>query len=483
MDNNKVHVFDTTLRDAEQTPGASLTVPDKLEIAQQLARLNVDIIEAGFPISSNEDFEAVRRVALEVDGPRVCGLARAVNLDIDRAGEALKGGARTRIHTFIGTSPGHQAMMKKTAAEVMKMAVDAVERARFHCDDVEFSPMDATRTDPTYLNEVVEATSAAGAGTINIPDTVGYTVPEQFDELIRRLIKAGARQGECTINGLGERAGNASLEEVVMALATRADYYDLYAEVVTKEIISTSRMVSRLMGIVVPPNKAIVGANAFAHSSGIHQDGVLKDRSNFEIMSPRDVGLDDTAIVLTARSGRHALRHRLEELGCHLSPEELEKAYERFLEVADKKKEVFDEDLMAIVGDEIRSVPEKYKLEYMHTVSGSGTVPSSTVRIAIDGGEAIQYSAWGDGPVDATYEAINKAPGSSASVDEYIIQAITSGSQAMGEVTVRVSEGGLAITGHGASTDVIEASAKAYVDALNRLAVQQGRTLHRAQAV
>ena len=514
MDNNRVHIFDTTLRDAEQTPGASLTVPDKLEIAQQLTRLNVDIIEAGFSVSSNEDFEAVRRVALEIEGPRVCGLARAVNLDIDRAGEALKDGARTRIHTFIGTSPGHQAMMKKTPAEVLKMAVGAVERARSHCDDVEFSPMDATRTDAAYLNEIVEATIAAGAGTINIPDTVGYTVPEQFETLIHKLLaevpnaaeaiisvhchddlgmavsntltalKAGARQVECTINGLGERAGNASLEEVVMALATREDYYDLYTEVVTKEIISTSRMVSRLMGIVVPPNKAIVGANAFAHSSGIHQDGVLKDRSNFEIMSPRDVGLDDTVIVLTARSGRHALRHRLEELGYHLTPEELEKAYERFLTVADKKKEVFDEDLMAIVGDEIRNVPEKYRLEYMHTVSGTGTVPSSTVRIAVDGGEAVPHSASGDGPVDATYDAINKAAGSSATVDEYVIQAITSGSQAMGEVRVRISDGGVTVTGHGASTDVIEASAKAYIDALNRLAAQQGRTAQRrAQAV
>jgi 2-isopropylmalate synthase len=513
MKKNRVQMFDTTLRDAEQTPGASLTVPDKLEIAQQLTRLNVDIIEAGFPVSSNEDFEAVRRIAHEIEGPRVCALARAVNLDIDRAGEALKGGASTRIHTFIGTSPGHQAMMKKTPAEVIEMAVGAVERSRSHCDDVEFSPMDATRTDPVYLNEIVEATIAAGAGTINIPDTVGYTVPAQFEALIRQLLadvpnageaiisvhchddlgmavsntltalKAGARQVECTINGLGERAGNAALEEVVMALATREDYFDLYTEVVTREIISTSRMVSRLMGIVVPPNKAIVGANAFAHSSGIHQDGVLKDRSNFEIMAPRDVGLDDTSIVLTARSGRHALRHRLEELGYHLTPKELEKAYERFLTVADKKKEIFDEDLMAIVGDEIRSVPDKYKLEYLHTVSGSSTVPSATVRIAIDGGEFTQYSAWGDGPVDATYEAINKATGSAVEVDEYVIQAITSGSQAMGEVTVRVSEGGLITTGRGASTDVIEASAKAYIDALNRLAVQRGRAEQRAQAV
>ena len=513
MNESRVYIFDTTLRDAEQTPGASLTVPDKVEIAHQLARLNVDVIEAGFPVSSNEDFEAVRKIAHEVEGPRICGLARAVDKDIDRAGEALEGGACTRIHTFVGTSPGHQSMMGKTPAAVLKMAVDAVERARSHCENVEFSPMDATRTEASYLNEVVEAAIAAGATTINIPDTVGYTVPHQFDELIGGIIekvpnvrdavisvhchddlgmavantltalKSGARQVECTINGLGERAGNASLEEVVMALATREDYYDLFTEVVTKEIIATSRMVSRLMGIVVPPNKAIVGANAFAHSSGIHQDGVLKDRSNFEIMSPRDVGLDDTVIVLTARSGRHALRHRLEELGYHLSQEELNKAYDRFLTVADKKKEVFDEDLMAIVGDEISHVPEKFKLEYLHTVSGSGTVPSATVRILIDGEEKVQKSAWGDGPVDATYEAVNQATGSEAKVDEYVIQAITSGSQAMGEVTVRVSESDFKMTGRGASTDVIEASAKAYVDALNRLAAQRGRARQQAQAV
>ena len=506
-DKSKGFIFDTTLRDAEQTPGATLTVPDKFKIAEQLARLNVDIIEAGFPVSSNEDFEAVKRIAHEVEGPRICALARAVALDINRGCDAIEGGMKTRLHTFVGTSPNHQEMMNKTPEQVLKMAVEAVELARSRCEDVEFSPMDATRTDPAYLNEIIEATIAAGATTLNIPDTVGYGVPEQFGELIRGIIekvpnvneaviavhchadlgmaasntlsalKAGARQVECTINGLGERAGNASLEEVVMALATREDYYDLYTDVVTKEIISTSRLVTRLMGIAVAPNKAIVGANAFAHSSGIHQDGVLKNRSNFEIMSPRDVGLDDTAIVLTARSGRHALSFRLRELGYHLSAEELNKAYERFLEVADKKKEVFDEDLMAIVGDEIRDAPERFKLEYLHTVSGSGTVPSATVRIAIEGEEPIQKSAWGDGPVDATYEAINLATGSrsTVSVDEYTIHAITSGSQAMGEVTVRLSEGDMKTTGHGASTDVIEASAKAYIDALNRLHMLKGK--------
>ncbi|MCH7735047.1 MAG: 2-isopropylmalate synthase, partial [Chloroflexi bacterium] len=398
MASDRVIVFDTTLRDAEQTPGASLTVPDKLEIAHQLTRLQVDVIEAGFPISSNEDFEAVNKIGQEVEGPTICALARVLLKDVERAGEALAGAARPRIHTFVGTSDIHLAgQLRKDRSEVLDMAVAAVKLAKSYCADVEFSPMDATRTDRAYLTEVVEAAIEAGATTINIPDTVGYTVPEQMAELIQHLLekvgnveqavlsvhchddlgmavsntlsalKSGARQVECTINGLGERAGNAALEEVVMSLATRSDYFGLHTDVVTKEIIPTSRMVSRLMGISVAPNKAVVGANAFAHSSGIHQDGVLKERNTFEIMSPRDVGLEDTSIVLTARSGRHALRHRLEELGYHLSQEELDKAYERFLTVADKKKEVFDEDLMAIIGDEISNVPEKFRLEYLHT--------------------------------------------------------------------------------------------------------------------
>lgn len=502
---NRVIIFDTTLRDAEQTPGASLTVREKMEIAQQLARLQVDVIEAGFPISSNEDFEAVRRIGQEVEGPVICGLARVVPKDIERAGEALKGAPRSRIHTFVGTSEIHlQGQLRKTKEEVLKMAVAAVEQAKAYGDDVEFSPMDAARTEPAYLREIVEATIAAGATTINIPDTVGYAVPEQFGALIADLLekvpnadqaifsvhchddlgmavtntlaalRAGARQAECTINGLGERAGNASLEEVVMALATRPDYFNLHTEVVAREIVPTSRMVSQLMGIMVAPNKAVVGANAFAHSSGIHQDGVLKSRETFEIMAPEDVGWDSTEIVLSPRSGRHALSHHLERLGYNLSKEDLDKAYERFLEVADKKKEVYDEDLMAIVGDEIRDVPQKYELQYLHTVSGTGTVPSATVRIAIEG-EEVQKSAWGDGPVDATYMAIDKVTRTEAKVDDYAIRAITSGSQALGEVTVRVSNDGQTVKGRGVSTDVIEASAKAYVDALNRLAVWSSR--------
>lgn len=509
----RVVVFDTTLRDAEQTPGASLQPRDKIEIAHQLARLGVDVIEAGFPISSNEDFEAVRQIAHEVEGPTICGLARVVLKDIDRAAEAVADAPKPRIHTFVGVSPEHlDGQMRKGQKEVLEMAVKAVTHAKSFVQDVEFSPMDAGRADFDYLAEVVQATIEAGATTINIPDTVGYTVPEQFAALIRRLLDevpnsgdaiisvhchddlgmavsntlaalhAGARQVECTLNGLGERAGNASLEEVVMALATRQDYYGLSTNIVPKEILSTSRMVSRLMGINVPPNKAIVGANAFAHSSGIHQDGVLKARNTFEIMEPTDVGWEATAIVLTARSGRHALRHRLEELGYKLTKEELDEVYERFLELADKKKEVFDEDLMAIVGDESREGDGRFVLEYLHTVSGTGTVPSATVRICVDGDQKVQQSAWGDGPVDATYEALNLATNTKAKVDEYVIQAITGGSQAMGDVVVRVSDGELKTTGRGTSTDIIEASARAYIDAINRLEMRRGRQVRMDQA-
>ena len=501
-DSKRVYIFDTTLRDAEQTPGASLNVKEKLEIAHQLARLKVDIIEAGFPLSSNEDFEAVRRIAHEVEGPMICGLARALPKDVERAGAALKGAPNPRIHTFIGTSEVHmQGQMRKGKEDVLKMAVAAVELAKSFCDSVEFSPMDAARTEPSFLHEVIEATIAAGATTINIPDTVGYAVPEQFGKLIADILakvpnsgdaiisvhchddlgmavintltalKNGARQAECTLNGLGERAGNASLEEVVMALKTRQDYFALDTQVEAREIIATSRLVSRLMGIAVPPNKAIVGANAFAHSSGIHQDGLLKARNTFEIMEPKDVGLDDTEIVLTARSGRHALRHRIEELGYSLSKEELEEAYERFLVLADKKKEVFDEDLIEIVGGQRMEDTAHYKLEYLHTVSGTGTVPSSTVRLCI-GGKSVQESAWGDGPVDATYAAIRMAAKAKVQVEDFAIRAVTSGSQALGEVTVHLSENGQRARGRGVSTDVVEASAQAYIDALNRLAAK-----------
>ena len=504
-DKERVIIFDTTLRDAEQTPGASLTVREKIEIAHQLARLNVDVIEAGFPISSDQDFDAVHRIAHEVEGPIICGLARAVFQDIDQAGEALKTAPKPRIHTFIGTSPHHIAMVGKSPDQVLQMAVDAVQRAKIHCADVEFSPMDAARTDLQYLLDVIEATIAAGATTINIPDTVGYAVPNQFGNLIKNICEKvpnvdqavisvhchddlgmatinalealtnGARQVECTINGLGERAGNTALEEVVMAVKTRGDHFNLTTDVETREIVNTSRLVSRLMGIEVPPNKPIVGANAFAHSSGIHQDGVLKDRENFEIIDPTIVGWEESSIVLTARSGRHALRHRLEELGFHLNQDEINTAYDRFVKVADKKKEIYDEDLMAIVEDEIRDFPIRFTLDYLHTVSGTGTVPSATVRIGVENQKHVQESAWGDGPVDATYQAIKKATNNiDTKIENYSIRSVTSGAEAMGEVTVNVSSDGRTTKGRGVSTDVIEASAKAFLDALNRLAIQQG---------
>ena len=512
---NRVYIFDTTLRDAEQTPGASLTVREKLEVAHQLARLQVDIIEAGFPVSSNEDFEAVRRIGQEVAGPVICGLSRAVPKDIERAGEALGDAPRPRIHTFIGTSDIHLAgQLRKGREEVLKMAVAAVEQAKSYCDDVEFSPMDAARTEPNYLNEIIAATIAAGATTINIPDTVGYAVPEEFGALIARIlnqvpnsgdaiisvhchddlgmavtnalaaIKNGARQAECTINGLGERAGNSSLEEIVMALKTRQDYFGFDTEVVTEEIVPTSRLVSRLMGIAVQPNKAIVGANAFAHSSGIHQDGVLKQRDTFEIMDPKDVGLEATEIVLTARSGRAALRHRLEVLGYELDQAKLDKVYEKFLELADKKKEVFDEDLIEIFHDDPGEGTPYYELKYLQAVSCTGTVPSATVRLSIAGGEPVEGAAQGDGPVDAVYEAINRALAShpqednDIQLDDYAIRAITSGSQALGEVTVHLLRNGEQARGRGVSTDVIDASARAYVDALNRLAAKNAKEQH-----
>lgn len=499
----RVIIFDSTLRDAEQTPGASLTVWEKLEIARQLAKLKVDVIEAGFPVSSNKDFEAVRRISHEIEGPTICALARAKPEDIYRAGEALAGAPKPRLHTFIGTSVSHRAMMKKSPDQVLVMTTAAVGLAQSLCPEVEFSPMDATRTEFEYLYEVIELAIKAGATIINIPDTVGWAVPEEFGALILEIqkrvpninqavisvhchddlgkavantlagLKNGARQAECTINGLGERAGNAALEEIVMDLVVRQDYYGLYTNVWIQQICPTSHLVSRLMGIVVQPNKAIVGANAFAHSSGIHQDGVLKERKTFEIVNPDDVGAGASQIVLTARSGRHALRHRLEELGYHLSPDDLNEFYEKkFLPLADKKKEVYDEDLMAMMGDEMRDVPETYCLEYLHTSGGTNAIPTATVRIRI-GAETKQWAECGDGPVDATFRAIQAVVNLPAKLTQYVVRAVTPGAEALGEVTVRLEEDGKVVIGRGASTDIIEASARAYIDGLNKLAARK----------
>ena len=501
----KVYIFDTTLRDAEQTPGAALNLEEKLEIAKHLAKLKVDIIEAGFPVSSPGDFDAVTRISNEVEGPEICALSRVVEKDITAAWGAIKDAQRPRIHTFVGTSPIHRERITRTSPEeTLKMAVDAVAYAKElsagHPDAaIEFSPMDAGRTEPNYLYEVVEATIAAGATIVNIPETVGWTVPAEFGKLIADIkanvpnidqaiisvhchndlgfavansleaIENGARQIECTINGLGERAGNTSLEEVVMAIQTRRDYYsDYYTDINTKEIVPISRRVSRTMGIPVQPNKAIVGENAFAHSSGIHQDGVIKQRNTFEIIDPADVGWQESQIILSPRSGRNALRHRLGALGYEVTQEQLEKIYERFLSVADKKKEVHDADLEAIMRDEVRSIPETFQLEYIQVVSGTRISSTTTVGVRTETG-IVEEASTGDGPVDAAYKAIDRVAKIPLLLTDYNIRAVTEGRDAIGEVTIRVQDNGHVINGNGASTDIIEASAKAYIDAINKV--------------
>jgi 2-isopropylmalate synthase len=504
----RVAVFDTTLRDGEQAAGTRLGSRDKLTLARQLARLKVDIIEAGYPASSPEDFESVKRIALEIEGPTICGLSRAVPEDVEACGRALAKAKRPRIHTGTGVSDIHimgkfrDERYGKTLAEkkvkMVRMAVDAVKRARNHAPDVQFYAEDAGRSDPPYLFEVLEAVIDAGATVVNIPDTTGYTVPEQYGGLIRKIrenvpniqkatvsvhchddlgmavanslagILNGARQVEGTINGVGERAGNAALEEIVMAVRTRGDYFGVSTGIEPHEFYRTSRMVSDMLGIIVPPNKAVVGANAFSHSSGIHVDGFLKDRETYEIMRPEDVGFADSRVVLTARTGRAGLRERLSKLGYVLAKEELDHAYQSFLAVADKKLEVFDEDLVAIMHDELHPVPETCHLDYWHIYSGTAAIPTATVRLRLKG-EQRQGAAIGNGPVDAVYKAIAAVTGTSAKLMRYDIRAVTSGTEALGEVTVQLEVGGRRIVGRGASTDVIEASAKAYVDGLNRL--------------
>jgi 2-isopropylmalate synthase len=511
---DKVAVFDTTLRDGEQAAGTRLGSREKLMIARQLAQLNVDVIEAGYPASSPEDFEAVQLVCQEIQGPTVCALSRAVPDDIEACGRALAKAKRPRIHTGIGASDIHISgkfqddKYGKTLAlkkvKILKMAVDAVKLARKYSDDVEFYAEDAGRADPSYLFEMIEAAIGAGATVINVPDTTGYTVPEQYGRLIRSIrekvpniaratisvhchddlgmavantlagVLNGARQVEGTINGIGERAGNAALEEVVMALRTRGDYFKLHTGVETRELYRTSRLVADLLGIQVPPNKAVVGGNAFSHSSGIHVDGFLKERETYEIMRPEHVGISESRVVLTARTGRHGLRDRLKKLGYALSQHELNQAYQRFLAVADKKQEVFDEDLIAILHDEIHPLPEIYQLEYLQIYSGTSAIPTATVRIRVKDATR-EGAAIGDGPVDATCKAIAEVTKTAAKLQRYEIRAVTSGTEAMGEVTVQVEENGRKVVGRGASTDVIEASARAYIDGLNKLASLRGR--------
>ena len=494
-----IRIFDTTLRDGEQSPGASMNVEEKITLAKQLARLGVDVIEAGFAISSPGDFESIKRIGAEVEGPVICSLARARKEDIDRAWEALKDAPKRRIHTFHSTSDIHlKHQYRISREEAFKRSVEMVQHARSYVDDVEFSPMDATRTDVSYLHEVVEAVIEAGATTVNIPDTVGYATPEEFGALIRGIkdkvrnidqavisvhchndlglavanvlsaIRNGAEQVECTVNGIGERAGNCSMEEVVMALRTRKDFFGADTRIITEEIMRTSRLVTKITGITVQPNKAIVGANAFAHESGIHQDGLLKERTTYEIMRPESIGLVKTNLVLGKHSGRHAFRDRLKQMGYDLSDEDLNRAFERFKHVADQKKEVFDEDLEAIVSDEMQQIREVYVLKDLRAESGTGLTPTATVAMEVNG-SAVQQTGTGDGPVDAVYRTIAHMTGTKSKLDAYLVKGITGGTDALGEVTVKVEEEGKKVAGHGADTDIIVASAKAYVNALNKL--------------
>ena len=508
MSKDKVVIFDTTLRDGEQSPGAALSINEKIEIAHQLAKLGVDVIEAGFPVSSKEQFEATRRVCNEVEGPAVAGLARASKKDIEAAAQALESAKKRRIHTFIATSPVHMKhKLRKEPAQVLKMAVEAVEHARQFTDDVEFSCEDACRSEIPFLIEILSAVIAAGATTLNIPDTVGYSIPEEYGRLIAQLrenvigaddvifsthchndlglavanslagVSNGARQIEVSVNGIGERAGNAALEEIVMALQTRADFFDIGKSPVnikTQQIYKTSQLVSRLTGFVIQPNKAIVGANAFAHESGIHVDGILKERSTYEIMTPETIGLGGSRMVLGRHTGMAGFEDRCKQLGYMLTKEELKEAYERFSEVADKKKEVFDEDLAAIINDEVHRVEQVYQLDYLHVSSGTGTLPTASVRIKTQSGMRLA-AAWGDGPVDAAYEAIRKATDLAPNLEGYSIRAVTGGKEALGETTVKISHDNQMYIGRGVSTDIIEASARAYIDAINRLVAGQGR--------
>jgi len=494
-------IFDTTLRDGEQSPGASMTKEEKVRIAKQLERMKVDIIEAGFPAASNGDFESVKAVASAIKDSTVCGLARALERDIDRAGEAIQSAASGRIHTFLATSPIHmEKKLRMTPDQVVEQAVKAVHWARKWTDNVEFSPEDAGRSELDFLCRVLEAVIAAGATTVNIPDTVGYNMPQQFGELIRNLrervpnsdkavfsvhchndlglavanslsaVFNGARQVECTINGLGERAGNAALEEVVMTVRTRQDVFTCDTRIDTTQIVSASRLVSGITGFAVQPNKAIVGANAFAHESGIHQDGVLKHRQTYEIMRAEDVGWSANKMVLGKHSGRNAFRTRLQEIGIELESEEaVNAAFARFKELADKKHEIFDDDLQALVSDEAQAQEqETYKLVSLKVCSETGETPHANIVLAEQGAEK-QAAAEGGGPVDASFKAIEIIVNSGAELLLYSVNNITSGTDAQGEVTVRLSRGGRIVNGQGADTDIVVASAKAYLHALNKL--------------
>jgi 2-isopropylmalate synthase len=497
---NKVWIFDTTLRDGEQCPGATMNLHEKMEVARQLARLNVDIVEAGFPIASPGDFEAVQTIARTIKGPRIAGLARCLEKDIVRAAEAVEpAGKRARIHVFLATSAIHrQYKLRKAKHEIVKQAAWGVKLAKKYVQDVQFSPEDASRTEWDFLEEVCRAVIDAGATTINIPDTTGYAVPWEFGPLFGHLtdrvkgidrirlhahchndlglavanslaaVQYGARGVECTINGIGERAGNCSLEEVVMAIRTRRDgMKGAWTGIDTKEIVRSSRLVSRMTGFVVQRNKAIVGANAFAHESGIHQDGMLKHARTYEIMRPQDVGLTGTELVLGKHSGRHALGAHLQKLGFDLDEPQLEKVYEQFKELADRKKNVYDDDLMALMQEKASDAPQTYQLDYLRVAAGTGAVATAAVRLK-KGDQTFLDAACGDGPVDATCKVIDRITGVEGKLEDYSLQAVTKGEDAVGEVSVQVNYGDHVVAAKGSSTDIVEASAKAYLNALNR---------------
>jgi 2-isopropylmalate synthase len=497
---DKVIIFDTTLRDGEQAAGAALSVQDKLDIAKQLEKLGIDVIEAGFPISSSGDFEAVRLIAKEIKKSSVCALAHANAEAIDRAWEAIKKARRSRIHIFLSASDIHLLyQLKKTREEILEISREMVARAKKYTDDVEFSPMDASRTEPAYIYRIAEAVIKAGATTLNIPDTVGYAMPQEFGDLIEGIfknvpnidkavvsvhchndlgfavansleaIRRGARQVECTVNGIGERAGNAAMEEIVMALKTRSDFYHLTTNIDTAQIYKTSRLVSELTGFAVQPNKAIIGANAFRHESGIHQDGVIKKAITYEIIDPKSVGIPSSSLVLGKLSGRHAFKERLAELGYIMDEESLKHAFQAFKELADKKREVTDRDIESLIAEELRTVSEVYHLDHVEVSCGNHNIPTATVRLIAPDGKVVADAALGTGPVDAVYEAINRIVKVSNKLTEFTVKSVTEGIDAIGEVLIRIESDGVSYSGRGADTDIIVASAKAYMNALNRL--------------
>ena len=507
-DANRIRIFDTTLRDGEQSPGASMNIAEKVEVARALEALGVDIIEAGFPIASKGDFDAVRAVAAEVVDATVCGLARCNDRDIDRAWEALQFAKSARIHVFLATSAIHREhKLKMTREQVITRAVESVRRAKSYCADVEFSPEDAARTEVDFLCDVVAAAIDAGATTVNIPDTVGYAVPAQYASTIKTLFDrvpnigravvsvhchndlglavanslaacaVGARQVECTINGIGERAGNAALEEIVMALRTRFDYFGLSTNIHTEKLYPVSRMVSTITGLSVQRNKAIVGRNAFAHEAGIHQDGMLKERSTYEIMRPEEVGVPKTDLVLGKHSGRHALRDRVAELNYRLTDEQLETLFEDFKTLADKKKEVYDEDLIVLIEKYMTDVPAHWELLELQTMAGKHLTPTAMVRIKRPDGVIVEDAAIGDGPVDAIFKAVERVTGIAANLRDFSVRGVTAGKDAQGEVTLEleVESDDRSFRGRAASTDIIEASALAYLNAVNHIATRRER--------